>query len=219
MVDLTENLADFGFRKGVFSETIVSTYNPDGSPNAAPMGLKLIDPQHLEMKIFNTSQTCQNLKTKKAAVVNLTGDIEVFYKSTFKDANPQGKVPSSWFTRAQLVDAPKLHSSDASIELSVDSFSEDSERTKFVCKVKCLAFAKQFPQVYCRAMALTVEAITHATRVQAFINQPEKQKEATKLTELIKSYADTVERVAPNSEYSMVMDDLLNRINSWRRMP
>lgn len=198
------------------SETIVSTYNPDRSANAAPMGLKLLDEQHLGMNIFNTSSTCRNLKAKKCAVVNLTCDIEVFYKSTFKDANPDGKVPSEWFVKSELVDAPKLRSAEATVEVSVDSASDDGERTQFSCSLKRLVATVEFPRVYCRAFPLTVEAITHATRVKAFLDTPGKQQEAVQLFELIKNYGRVVERVAPDSEYTAVMADLLGQIDSWR---
>lgn len=212
MVELT----DLGFSKDVFSETIVSTYNPDGSINAAPMGLKMKDTQHLSMNIFNTSSTCCNLKLRKQAVVNLTSNIEIFYKSAFKEVNIDGKIPSQWFVKADVVEAPKLSSSDGSIEVSIDSMSDDGERTEFSCKVKSLSAIKKYPQVYCRAMPLTLEAITHATRVKVFINASKKQNEVSELIETIQNYAYIVERVAPNSEYTAVLADLLNMIDSWR---
>jgi hypothetical protein len=210
-------LTDLGFKKGVCCETIVSTYNPDGTSNAAPMGLKLLDEQHLSMSIFNTSLTCRNLKEKKCAIVNLTSDIEVFYKSTFKEANHNGNVPADWFVKADVVEAPKLRSADAVVEVSVTHLEHDGkERTGFSCKVERITTDAQFPQVYCRAMPLTLEAITHATRVKAFINLPEKQKEASELIETIQNHAYVVGRVAPNSEYTAVFEDLQCRIDSWR---
>jgi len=213
-------LTDLGFKKGIYCETIVSTYNPDGTSNAAPMGLKLLDEQQLSMSIFNTSSTCRNIKEKKCAVVNLTSKIEVFYKSTFKEVNHDRKVPAEWFGKSDVVEAPKLCSADATVEVSVAHLEPDGkERTKFACKVELLTAAEQFPQVYCRAMPLTLEAITHATRVKAFINLPEKQKEATRLIETIQNHAHIVERVAPNSEYTAVFEDLQHRIDSWRVKP
>jgi hypothetical protein len=218
-VGLMVELTDLGFSKDVFSETIVSTYNPDGSINSAPMGLKMKDNQHLFMNIFNTSSTCRNLKLKKHAVVNLTSNIEIFYKSAFKEANIDGKIPTQWFARAAVVEAPKLSSSDGSIEVSIDSMSDDGERTEFSCKVKSISAIRRYPQVYCRAMPLTLEAITHATRVKVFMKASKKQNEVSELIETIKKYAHIVERVAPNSEYTAVLADLLNRIDSWRTRP
>jgi hypothetical protein len=209
-------LTDLGFKKDTCCETIVSTYNPDGTSNAAPMGLKLLDEQHLSMSIFNTSSTCNNIKEKKCAIINLTSQIEVFYKSTFKDVNREGKVPAEWFGKSDVVEAPKLCSADATVEVSIVHLEPDGkEKTKFECKVELLTSMKQFPQVYCRAMPLTLEAITHATRIKAFINLPEKQKEVTRLIETIQNHANIVERVAPNSEYTAVFKDLQHRIDSW----
>ena len=101
-------------------ETIVSTYNPDGTPNAAPMGITMQDQQTLSLNIFNSSSTCRNLKANKCAVINLTSNIEVFYKTTFKEANPDGKLPQEWFEKSEVVNAPKLRLADATVEVSVD---------------------------------------------------------------------------------------------------
>ena len=82
-------LIDLGFAKGMIAETIVSTYNADGSPNAAPMGATLIDAEHLAFDLFNSSTTLANIKSNRSAVVNLTSNIEVYYRTAFKEANPE----------------------------------------------------------------------------------------------------------------------------------
>ena len=65
-------------------------------------------------------------------------------------------------------------------------------------------------------MFATLEAIIHATRVKAFLNDEEEQKQVSKLLELIDNCNCVVNRVAPNSAYSSVMADLMKRIDSWR---
>jgi len=213
-------LTDMGFSKDLVCETIVSTYNVDGAVNAAPMGLKIQDEEHLTLSIFNTASTCHNLKAKQCAAINLTRNIEVFYKSTFKEANPDGKVPSEWFVKAVVVEAPKLRFAETVIEVTaVELPSVGVDRTEFCCKVERVDSSTQYPQFYCRAMPLTVEAIIHATRVQAFINKPQKQQEVTELVNTIQHCADVVGRVAPNSDYTVVLVDLLERIDSWRAKP
>ncbi len=62
----------------------------------------------------------------------------------------------------------------------------------------------------------TLEAIIHATRVKAFLNDEGEQKQVSKLLKLIDNCNDVVNRVAPNSSYSIVMADLMKRIDSWR---
>ncbi len=217
---MVAKLTDLGFLKGIFAETIVSTYNADGTPNAAPMGIVLEGEQTPTMNIFNSSSTNQNIKTNKCAVINLTNNIEAYYKTTFKEATPSGKLPAEWFEKAKTVNAPKLLVADATIEVSVTGAESGGlERTKFICKVMQLDAPKKYPQVYCRAMSATIEAITHATRVEAFINDPTKQKQVSELLEMIEHQKDLVTRVAPNSAYSLVMADLMKRIDSWRNKP
>jgi hypothetical protein len=65
--------------------------------------------QTISLNIFNSSNTNRNLKTSKSAVINLVDDIEVFYKTAFKEANPEGSLPQEWFIKAESVDAPKLY--------------------------------------------------------------------------------------------------------------
>ena len=214
---MAAKLTGLGFLKGVIAECIVSTYNIDGKPNAAPMGVIMEDEQHLIVNLFNSSTTCSNIKANRCAIVNLTSNIEVFYKTAFKEANPDGKLPQEWFEKAKAVNAPKLRFADATIDVSVTDITPiDTEKTRVVCNVELVQATRKFPQVHCRAMDATLEAIIHATRVKAFLNDEGKQKKVSKLLELIDNCNDVVNRVAPNSSYSIVMADLMERIDSWR---
>jgi hypothetical protein len=208
-------LTDLGFSKGIIVETIVSTYNPDGTSNAAPMGVTMQDPQHLTMSIFNTSSTYRNLQTNKQGTINITRDIEIFYKTTFKDS----QLPEEWFETAQTVNAPELRFADATVAFSVLQMEPIEEKTAVTCKVEQICAQESYPQVCCRAMSLTLEAIIHGTRVKAFINEEKKQKSVSELLVLIQNCNDVVNRVAPSSTYSLVMADLLKRIDSWRNKP
>ena len=207
-------LTDLGFSKGAIFETILSTYNPDGTADAAPMGVTMQDQQSISLNLYNSSQTSCNLKANKCAVINLTSDMEVFYKTTFKEANPNGKLPQEWFEKEEAVNAPKLQSADATVAVSVVEMEPvGAEKTNFSCSVERIDASKVYPQVYCRAMSATLEAIIHATRVKLFINQKTKQKDVTKLLGLIENSNDIVNRTAPNSAYSAVMADLMKRID------
>jgi len=147
----------------------------------------------------------------------LTSDIAIFYRSTFKEANPDGKLPLEWFEKAESVNAPKLRWADATVEVSVTSIQlEGLDKPKLQCKIEKVSATKHYPEPICRAMALTLEAIIHATRVKAFAVDPLKQEEVNKLLGLIENCNEVVKRVAPKSTYSDVMADLTNRINHWR---
>jgi uncharacterized protein len=215
-----QKLTDLGFQVGVISEVIVSTCNMDGTSNAAPMGVTLQDNQHVSLIIFNSSSTRRNLKANRCGVINLTSSVEVFYKTAFKETNPNGKLPRNWFMKAKGVNAPKLQFSDATVDFSVTKIKSVSpDKSEFLCNVESVTAPKKCPQVYCRAMSATLEAIIHATRVKAFIGNEAEKERVSNLLKIIENCNDVVERVAPNSAYSSVMADLMERIDSWRRKP
>ena len=216
-VGLAAKLTDLGFLKGMIAECIVSTYNIDGKPSAAPMGVIMEDEQHLIIHLFNSSTTCSNIKANRCAIINLTSNIEVFYKITFKEANIDGQLPQGWFEKAKTVNAPKLRLADATIDVLVSDLAPiGTLKTRATCDVELVQAILKFPQVHCRAMDATLEAIIHATRVKAFLNGEGEQKKVSKLLKLIDNCNDVVNRVAPNSSYSIVMADLIERIDSWR---
>lgn len=213
-------LANLGFSKGIIFETIVSTYNPDGSPNAAPMGVTMQNQEILTIDIYDSSQTSRNLKTNKSAVINLTIAIELFYKTAFKETNPEGSLPMDLFKRTEMINAPKLHLAEATIDVSVVNMDPvGDEKTRFFCKVEGINAAMTYPQVYCRAMPATLEAIVHATRIKVYANDEKKKEQVNNLLQTINNCNDLVNRTAPNSTCSAVMADLMKRIDSWRKQP
>ncbi len=210
-------LVDLGFLRGVIAETIVSSYDRDGAPNAAPMGVILEDDQQLVINLFSSSTTCKNIEVNRCAVVNLSSDIMVFYKAAFKEVNPDGKLPIGWFERSGSVYAPRLSLADASIDVSVSNLRPlDSKRIHAAFRAEFILAKQKYPQVYSRAFSLTLEAIIHATRVKALINNKKDQNRVGKLIEMIADCNYVVNNVAPNSSYSMVMADLTKRVESWQ---
>lgn len=213
------SLDDLGFLKGSIGETIVSTYDADGQPNAAPMGVVIESNERLLIRPYISSLTYKNLQAKRCAVVNVTSNPEMFYLTAFKEANPDGKLPPDLFQKAEIVDAPRLRAADAFIEVLVaETGSFNSERAEFLCNVQLVKASKVLPKVYCRAQFATIEAIIHATRIKPFLRgDKQEQERAFRLMELIEICSDVVDRTAPNSRYSEIMADLTRRINLWRK--
>jgi len=212
-------LSDLGFSKDAISETIVTTYSAEGKPNAAPMGATIQNPSHLFIKFYNTSQTFKNVQATKCAVVNVTSNIDLFYRTAFKEANPNGKLPTEWFNKAQTVNAPKLQTAEATIETTVSALKPiDTERTQTTLEVKQITAAESLPKAPNRAFAATLEAIIHTTRIKAFLKGDEKQKNhVKKLLETLETCSETVHRTAPNSHYAEIITDLSKMIAKWRK--
>ena len=212
------NLASLGFLKNAIMETIVSTYNANGQPTAAPMGMKTEDIKHIVIRPYTSTLTYTNLQSKRCAVINVTSNPELYYRTAFKEANPEGKIPPGWFEKAETVDAPRLQMADAFVEVSVvDTKSLGAERAEVLCDIQLIKASSLLPKAYCRATFATIEAIIHATRVKLFLaGDRQKQEQAHRLIELIQHYNAVVNRVAPKSRHSTIMADLTRRINSWK---
>jgi hypothetical protein len=210
-------LTDLGFVKDEIAETIVSTYNARGQPNAAPIGATMLNEQQLSLKVFHSSDTYKNLQTSRAAVINITSNIDLFYRAALKETNPNGNLPQNWFQKSQTVNAPKLCAANAVIETLVGQIQPiAADRSQVICHRELITAASEPPKAYSRAFGATMESIVHVTRVKAFISNKSEQHKITELLALIRNCSDVVNRTAPNSRYSEIMADLAERINSWR---
>ena len=212
-------LTDLGFSREMITETIISTYDDQRQANAAPMGVTIKNTKQIVLRIYTSSSTYKNLQVKRCAVVNVVTDPELFYQTAFKYNETKSSLPREWFETAELVDAPRLRKAEAHIEVAIDAVRPLKDgRAEITCEVKLIRASKILPKVYCRALFATIEAIIHATRVEVFMEQGhrEKKEQALKLIELIEECNNVVNRVAPNSRYSEIMEDLIGHINSWR---
>lgn len=211
-------LADLGFLKNSILEAIVSTYDANGQPTAAPMGVKTEDMKRIIIRPYTSTLTYKNLQSKRCAVINITSNPELYYRTAFKEANPEGKIPAEWFEKAETVDAPRLRMAEAFVEVSVvDIKMPRTERAEVICNVQLIKMSRLLPKAYCRAVFATIEAIIHATRVRLFLSSDrQKRKKAYRLIKLVEHYNNVVNSVAPNTHYSEIMADLIRRINLWK---
>jgi hypothetical protein len=215
---MESELMKLGFAPRQIVEVIVSTYDENKTPDAAPMGVTSRGGR-LIIRPYTTTQTYLNLRGRRCGVVNLTGDPELFYRTAIKESNKGGQVPAEWFIGAETVDAPRLKGVEAYLEVSVvDQSPVASDRAEFVCEVVRLNVMGAHPKAYSRAAFALIESVIHATRVKEYLASG-RVGDAEQLLSLIDHYRTLVERVAPGSRYALVMADLLKRVESWRTKP
>jgi hypothetical protein len=208
-------LEALGFSRGVIFESIVSTYSPDGRPNAAPMGVASEDMKHLVIRPYVTTQTYTNLKQRGCAVINFVADASTFYKTTFKDEGGQQAYSAEFFDQAEVVAAPRLREVDALLEVSVVKLLDEEARAQVICRIdRWERDASRF-RPYCRGTFAAIEAIIHATRIRMLLAQGRKG-EAGRLLELVEHYHRLTARVAPDSESARIIEDLLARAARWK---
>lgn len=211
-------LEALGFRRGVIFEAIVSTYSPRGQPNAAPMGVLTEDLTQLVLRPYTTTRTYANLKHRGCAVVNFVTDATTFYRTAFKPEEEKSMTRADWFERAEVVAAPRLREVDALLEVSVVELRDEEPRAHVTCRIdRWERDASRF-RPYCRGTFAAIEAIIHATRIQMLLAHGQ-MREAEKLIELVEHYHQVTTRVAPDSEYPRIIEDLLAKTTWWREHP
>jgi Uncharacterized conserved protein len=76
------SLYSLGMGKGLLYETIVTTKNPDGTPNAAPIGVICKEKDEIVFYLHKGSKTFDNVQREKSFHVNILNDPMVFVEST-----------------------------------------------------------------------------------------------------------------------------------------
>ena len=191
-------------------ECIVTTYDPDGRPRAAPMGVQMQRPDELIIRPYRSSRTCRNLRQRRAAVVSVTDDPEIFFRTALKGS--VADVPAVWFCPADHVDAPKLRPIDAYLEVEVDAIRDVTDaRVEAVCSFKKTCVPKRLPRAYSRADFAVIESVVHATRV-GYLRSIGSDAEASRLEAYIHHYFAIVQRVCPHSPVLRMMERLVEWI-------
>ena len=208
---IEEVLTNIGLHYGSLSESILTTRKPDGSINAAPMGIIRVDPNHLEVKPFKSSQTFLNLIKQPKACVNTTNNPELFLVTAFKQENLRA------FSHLKFRSDLSIEQADAAIFLEkMESRDISNERSSFVGEVSSIKIFKKVPAVLNRGRAQAVEAIIHATRIEYFLekkNLLEAKAQINKFNEC----REVVGRVSLiGSQEVRVVEALEKMIEQWR---
>lgn len=204
-------LDELGFVTGSINEVILTTMNPDGTPNAAPMGTLRVGPDALEIRPFKTSNTYRNLLGHSRACVNITADPGLFLVTAFKEERFEG------FRGASFERDMRLEDSNVYLFIEVvESFEISEDRAGFTFKVTSVEVSDPMPRAFSRGVAAAMEAIVHATRIEVFTREA-KQAEVERLIRRFFECKDVVERVsAPDSTEARVIRELERLIASWR---
>jgi hypothetical protein len=208
---INEVLNSIGFNINCIGETILTTWNSDGSINAAPMGVIKIDENHLEVRPYKSSQTFLNLIKNPKACVNITNNPELFLVTAFKKENLLD------FSHPTFRSDLSIEQADASIFLEkIESRNISNERISFIAEVSSIDILKKVPAVMNRGKAQAVEAIIYATRIEHLL----KNKNLLKAEAYIIKFngcRKVIERVSSvGSPEAKVLEVLEILIENWR---
>jgi uncharacterized protein len=139
----------------VIVETIVTTLDPDGVINFAPMGVEWGD-EIIVLKPFLETTTFRNLTATNTAVVNLTDDAMLFAQGAI--SSPQ--LP---WVPAAVVRGAVLEAACSWRELQVSSIDATPPRSRIECRVVHQGSRREFIG-FNRARNAILEAAILATR-------------------------------------------------------
>lgn len=136
-------------------ETIVTSMDPAGAVNFAPMGVEWGE-DHLVVKPFLETTTFRNLRDTGAAVVNLTDDVLLFARAAI--SSPQfPAVP------AERIRGVVLEAACSWREIEVERIDDTPPRSRIDARVVHHGFRREFLG-FNRARHAVLEAAILATR-------------------------------------------------------
>jgi uncharacterized protein len=208
---ISENLDQLGFTKGNIIEIILTTFNPNGTINAAPMGVIRDQTNNVIIKPYKSSNTYRNLEKSKRACINTTNKPELFFVTAFKEIN-SNLFPQPTYQHLAIKEA------DASIQIEIIKEEEvNSERPSFFGKIASINISNLFPLAFSRGRSEAIEAIIQATHFeyQAKMNKPldeDQIKQLNRSKEVIKSVSQI------NSTESIVVKEIEKLLFNWRNI-
>jgi hypothetical protein len=170
----------------VILETIVTTMDPHGVINFAPMGVEWGE-ETIVLKPFLETTTFRNVSRSRAAVVNLTDDAMLF---------AQGAISSPQFPSlpAQVVRGAVLEAACSWRELEVQAIDATPPRSRIDARVVYRGSRREFIG-FNRARHAVLEAAILATRTHLLPAQ-QIQEEYARLQVIVDKTAGPREREA-----------------------
>jgi hypothetical protein len=168
-------ISELGFKKENIVECIVTTYNEDSSPNAAPMGVYTLDDSEVVMRIHTDSDTYSNLIRNKGCVINIIFDPYLFLKTALIGqgrGSQEREVGNNEIKRAKDVNAPFLCQAHAFIEAKLKDHKEYtkeddykiSEVSVMRCKISRVVINKRHPVAVNRGLYAAIELAIRLSR-------------------------------------------------------
>ena len=207
---------DFGMCKENFYETIAATSSlKDGVkiPNAASIGIRIIDDDLILVKSYFQTQTHHNIKKSKLISFNLIEDVYQFALSSLKNDSigdfrgiPKKQFLYQNFMReGQILEIPYLKNAWGVIfckllyerEIKNKDYLGKIEACEFQFKVIETKRLRESFKIFNRAENLALEVIILATRMKV-AKENNNQIIYSEINDKIQDYINTIEKLSKN---------------------
>ncbi len=161
-----QNLESIGMEKGLLYETIITTQDKEGLPNAAPIGVICKNKNEVILHLFEGTHTLHNIKTNSKFVVNILKDPLVFVGCT------TGDLSSDYFKNHG--DNFYIKNADAFFSANVTSIKEvekednisKSKMSIINASVEEIIIARENVEPLNRAIFAIIESLVYLTRIK-----------------------------------------------------
>ena len=201
------NLYSIGMEKGLLYETIITTKNKNGTPNAAPIGVSCKNESEIVLYLFEGTHTSQNIKSDKRFIVNILKEPKIFVESTL------GELSSNSF---------KKHKNDFYIKNTDIFFSSKVKNIKKVEKKDNIGKTKlniitaspeeiiiinKNPEPLNRAIFAIIESLVYLSRIDIV-----DEKTSTEYKARINEMSKIVSRTG-GKNHKTAMKQILKHLN------
>ena len=172
---------NFGLKKGYLYEVIATTFLMDGlsiRPNAACMGIRLLEDNRISINPYPTTITFRNLKRHSQILINFVDDIHLYALAALKGENPHIEFTSKYYGFIDIIGSasqiPYIKKAWGYLLCEVDEEVQKIKQdalgevvmTEFRLKVIQSEKLKDSFSLYNRAENLALESIIIATRIR-----------------------------------------------------
>ena len=202
------DLETIGMEKGLLYETVITTKNKNGVPNAAPIGVICKNKNEIVLNLFEGTHTIKNIKESSKFVVNILKDPLVFFGCT------TGDLSFDYFKKHE--NNFYIKNTDAFFTASVTSVKEivkedDINRSKMSvikASVDEIIIKKECIEPLNRAIFAIIESLVYLTRIK-MVDQNTSQKYLERIQEMSR----TVNRVG-SLDHKKAMKQILKYIEN-----
>ena len=225
-------LKEFGINENELYETIgttISYSNKMKVPNAAPIGIRIINDDLIQVKSYSLSQTHQNIKENKVIAFNLIEDVHQFALASLKNENNTDLkgIPENQFLYFtlndddQALEIPYLKNSWGVVFCNLYNEREVNSKdtlgriiaSEFQFKVLETKKLKESFKIFNRAENLVLEVIILTTRIK-IAKENKNEKEFSKINEKIQNYISLIEKLSNNKKITKTVKHIKTFINS-----
>lgn len=203
-----QDLESVGMKRGLLYETIITTQNRNGVPNAAPIGVICKNKNEIVLNLFEGTHTLENIKANSKFVVNILKDPLVFVGCTTGDLSHDHfkkhgdvfyiKNTDAFFT-ASVIDTKEIEKED--------NISK-SKMTIIKADVNEVIIKKESVEPLNRAIFAIIESLVYLTRIKMV-----DENTAKEYLERIHEMSRTVNRVG-SLDHKKAMQNILKYIEN-----